>query len=68
MNILKNIREKLIAHTSPHKYKVSMFSEKINEFCNKITKDFSPFGQFVHHDKSVPFNGTYKILIYLDNF
>ena len=37
-----------------------MFFEKLNEFCNKITKDFSPFGQFVHHDKSVPFTGTYK--------
>jgi hypothetical protein len=68
MSILKNIREKLIAHTSPHKSKDSMFSEKINEFCNKISRDFSPFGQIVHHDKSVPFTGTLKMLLYQDNF
>ena len=60
MTILKNIPKKLIAHTSPHKSKVSMFSDKLNEFCNKIAKYFSPFGQFVHHDKSVPIAGTYK--------
>jgi hypothetical protein len=52
--------EKLIAHTSPHKSKNSMFSEKLNEFCNKMTMNFSAFGQFVYHDKSVPFTGTYK--------
>jgi hypothetical protein len=40
MTILKNIWEKLIAHTSPHKSKDSTFSEKLNEFSNKMTKRF----------------------------
>ena len=47
MTILKNIQVKLIAHTSPHKSKDSMFSEKLNDFYNEITKDFSPLEQFV---------------------
>jgi len=40
MTVLKNIWEKLIAHTSLNKSKNSIFSEKINEFCNKMTKRF----------------------------
>jgi len=34
----------------------------------RCPRNFSPFGQFLHHDKSVPFSGTLKMLIYLDNF
>jgi len=60
MTISKNPPIKLIAHTSPHKSKDSMFFENLNEFCNKITKDFSAFEQIVHHDRSVPFTGTFK--------
>jgi len=29
---------------------------------------FSPFWQFVHHDKSVPFTRTFKKFLYRDNF
>jgi hypothetical protein len=66
MTILKNIRKKLIAHTSPHKSKDSMFSEKLMSLISIRPRDFSPFGQFVHHDKLVPFTGTFKMQLQRD--
>jgi hypothetical protein len=54
-----------LQHAKIHRLQIL---KKVIIFFGLRDNNFSQFGQFLHHDKSVPFARTFKILPYHDNF